>query len=331
MDAARVATGLASAWEATDAAKAQKWATRAEGLFAKAGDPIGPAHVAMARALAQARAKHLDSALAGFAKAAELAEKAGGARGTTVARVARENAAQTLVMLGQSEDVARLAAQAGVSDLVQRQVDLKAAFADYDAGLAAYGAADYATARTRFQASRQAFDKLSEPGYAQRARRAAAWSVYNTAVALPMAQAYPAWQQLVEESSKVDDPELFTRTYAASALAAHALKQGDPSDRLTECTHMAERLGLRDVAARCHGALAERDGDLDARAGHARAAQAFDATDKASVYALYVVAVDAYNAGRNDLAIELATLARPNGGSLAGALDEVMAAARKEH
>jgi hypothetical protein len=94
---------------------------------------------------------------------------------------------------------------------------------------------------------------------------------------------------------------------------------------------MAERYGIPDVGARCHGALAEREGDLDARAGHARAAQALDATDKASSYALYVVAVDAYNAGRNDLAIELATLARPNGGSLTGALDEVLAAARQEH
>jgi hypothetical protein len=330
MDAARVATALSGALQPTDAAGAQKWATRAEGLFAKAGDPLAAAHVAMSRALADARAKHLDAALAGFARAAEAAEKAGGGRGSAVARIARENAAQTLVMLGQSEDVARLAAQAGVSDLLQRQVDLKKAFAQYDAGLAAYDARKWTEARSNFQSARQAFDTLSEPGYAMRARRAAAWSVYNQTVALPTAQAYPAWTQLVEETAKLEDPELFARAYAAATLGAHALKQGDPGDRLQECTRLASVAGLADVGARCHGALAERDGDLDARAGHARAAHALAAADRASVYALYVVAVDAYNAGRSPLALELGGLARPNAGALAASLEQVLAAAKQE-
>lgn len=330
MDAARAATALAGALQPSDAASAQKWATRAEALFVKAGDALGPAHVAMARGLADARAKRLEPALAGFARAAEVAEKVGSGRGTAVARIARENAAQTLVMLGQSEDVARLAAQAGVADLLQRQVDLKAAFADYDAGLAAYDGGKWADARTRFQGARQAFDKLGEPGYAMRARRAAAWSVYNATVALPTAKAYPTWTQLVEETAKLEDPELFARTYAAAALGAHALAQGDPKDRLVECSRLAEAAGLREVSARCHGALAERDGELDERAKHARAAHALAAADTGTVYALYVVAVDAYNAGRNELALELGGLARPNAGSLAVSLDEVLAAAKQE-
>lgn len=330
MDAARVATALAGALQTADAAQAQKWATRAEGLFVKAGDALGPAHVAMARALADARAKRLEPALGGFARAAEAAEKVGGGRATAVARIARENAAQTLVMLGQSEDVARLAAQAGVADLIQRQVDLKAGFADYDAGLASYDSGKWAEARTRFQTARQAFDKLGEPGYAMRARRAAAWSVYNQTVALPTAKAYPAWTQLVEETARLEDPELFARTYAAAALGAHSLGQGDPEDRLVECSRLAEAAGLRDVSARCHGALAERQGDLDDRAKHARAAHVLAAADTASVYALYVVAVDAYNAGRNELALELGGLARPNAGSLAASLDEVLTAAKQE-
>ena len=153
-------------------------------------------------------------------------------------------------------------------------------------------------------------------------------SVYNQTVALPTTTAYPAWQQLVEETAHVEDQELFTRTYAAAALAAQALKQGDPSARLEECTKMAERAALPDVGAKCHGALAERDGDLEARAKHARAAYALAPAEAASVYALYVVAVDAYNADRGPLAIELATMARPNAGKLQGALDEILAAAR---
>jgi len=330
MDAARVATGLAAALQPTDVAGASKWAARAEGLFAKAGDRLGPAHVAMARALADARAKRLEPALEGFARAAEAADKVGGTRGAVVARVARENAAQTLVMLGRSEDVARLAATAGVADLVQRQVALKAAFADYDAGLVAYDARDWAVARTRFQAARTAFDAIQEAGYAMRARRAAGWSEYNQTVALPAAKAAPAWTRLVEETAKLEDPELFARTYAASALAAHTLGQGDPKDRLVECTRLAERIALKELGARCYGALAERAGDLEQRAKWARAAYALDANEKGGVYALYVVAVDAYNAGRNDMAIELAGLARPHGGKLTGALDEVISAARQE-
>lgn len=330
LDAARVATSLSAAWQPKDPAKAQTWATRAEADFAKAGDPLGPAHVAMARALAQSRAKDLEGALGGFGRAAELAGKVGGERAQTVARVARENAAQTLVMLGSSEEVARLAAEKGLGDLVGRQAALKKAFTAYDAGLAAYQAQGWEEARARFQEARQAFDALDEAAYALRARRAAAWAVYNHTVTLPVAKAAPTWTQLVEEAGKVEDPELFLRTYAAAALAAHTTGQGDPVPRLVECTKMAERQGLRDVGARCHGALAERDGDLAERAGHARAAHALLPADRASVYALYVVAVDAYNAGRNDLAVELATLARPNAGTLAGALDDVLAAAKQE-
>jgi tetratricopeptide (TPR) repeat protein len=330
MDAARVATALAGATQVADPSAAARWATKAEGLFTKAGDPLGRAHVAMARALADARAKRLEPALQGFAAAATAAEQAGGARGATVARVARENAAQTLVMLGQSEDVARLAAQAGVGDLVKRQQSLQTAFADYDAGLTAYDRRDWGEARKRFEAARTAFDGLSEPGYSMRARRAAAWSSYNETVALPTAKAWPAWSKLVEETAKLEDAELFARTYGATAMAAFTLGQGDPKDRLVECTRLAERAGLPDVASRCHGALAERGGDLDERARHARAANTLASGEKASVYALYVVAVDAYNAGRADLAIELATLARPHAGTLAGAIDEVLAAARQE-
>lgn len=327
MDAARVATALAGALQPTDAAGASKWGSRAEGLFAKAGDPLGPAHVAMSKALADARAKKLELALAGFAKAAEAADRVGTGRAKTVARIARENAAQTLVMLGASEDVAKLAAQAGVADLVDRQVGLKAAFADYDAGLAAYHKRGWPDARVKFKAAQVAFEKLDEPGYAMRAKRAAGWSEYNQLVAKPAAEVYSAWTKLVEETAKLEDPELFTRTYAAAALAAHTLGQGDPKDRLVECTRQAEKNGLRDVGARCYGALADRDGDLDQRAKWARAAFALDGSEQAGVYALYAVAVDAYNAGRNELAVELAKLARPKAGKLTAAIDEILTAA----
>lgn len=330
LDAARVATALSAAWQPRDPGKAQTWGSRAEADFAKAGDALGPAHVAMSRALAQARAKDLEGALTGFGRAAELASGVGGDRGQIVARIARENAAQTLVMLGSGEQVAKLASEKGLGELVSRQAELKRAFDAYDAGLAAYQARAWEEARARFQEARQVFDRLQEPAYSLRARRAAAWSAYNHTVTLPTARAYPAWTQLVEEAGKVEDPELFLRTYAAAALAAHTLGQGDPGARLAECVNLAERQGLRDVGARCHGAIAERNGDLDDRGKHARAAHALAPADKAATYALYVVAVDAYNAGRNELALELATLARPQAGPLLAELDKVIAAAKQE-
>jgi hypothetical protein len=83
-------------------------------------------------------------------------------------------------------------------------------------------------------------------------------------------------------------------------------------------------MGLEDVEARCHGALAERAGDLDARAKEARAAHKLVPGEVETVYALYSVAIDAYNADRVDLARELATLARPNAGALAGQLDIIL-------
>lgn len=328
MDAARAATALSAAFESKDATKAEKWAKSAEGYFSKAGDSLGPAHVLLARGLADARAKRLPEALAAFAKAAEVAEKVGGGRGSSLAAVARDDAAQTLVALGSTEEVAKLASQQGMGEIIARHQQTQKAGDAYDAGLALYTKGDFKAAKEQFTLARQTFDAAGETAYAARARRSAAWSAYNVLVALPVAQAAPQWQQLVEETGKVEDAELFARAYSAAVLAAHAGGQKDLTARYKECVRLAAIAQLPDVGARCWGAMAEEGNDLDDRAKSARAAHALDAGEKASVYALYVVAVDAYNAGRNDLAVELATLARPNAGQLAGALDEVLAATR---
>jgi len=327
LDAARVATQLAAALQASDPAGAQSWGAKAEGYFSQAGDPLGAAHVALARALADARASRLEPALAGFAAAAQAADRVGGNRAAAVARVARENASETLVRLGADADVARLAAERGIGELVARQKELKLGFDAYDRGRTAFDGGDYESAKSAFLAARQTFDRLQEVDYAQRARRAAAWAGYNALVALPVAKAYPQWQALVDESAKVDDPELYARAYGAAVLAGHTLGMKDMDGRLAECGRLAERAGLSDVAARCHGALAERDGDLVDRARHARTAEAFAPGSAAAVYALYAVAVDAYNAGDSALALALAKEARPRAGALTGALDELITAA----
>ncbi|HND29315.1 MAG TPA: hypothetical protein PLA94_04920 [Myxococcota bacterium] len=325
LDAARAATGLAGALEVSAPAEADRWGSKAEALFTQAGDPLGAAHVALARGLAEARAKKPEAALGWFGKAADVARKVGGARGRQVEAIAREDAAQTLVMLGQSEDVARLAAAAGVSDLLERQRDLATAFSAYEEGLVAYQNREWQRARERFLASRQLFEKVQESQYAMRARTAAAWAIYNETVLLPPASSYAAWAALVEETVKLDAPELYARSYGAATMSAVASGKTGLGDRFRECIRIAEGQGLDEVAARCHGALAEAEGDLKERARHARIAFAQNPSEAVGVYSLYCVAVDAYNAGNNELARELAQLARPKASSLAKALDDLIA------
>ena len=328
LDAARAATELAGAVHAGNPAVASGPAAQAEGLFAKAGDALGPAHVTLARALADGRAKRLEEALRGFARAAEQAETVGGRRGTALARVAREDAAATLVMLGHDADLADLASKAGLGDLVRRQTELVAASALYDSALVAYNAGRFDAAQSEFVASRARFEVLGEVEYALRARRSAAWASYNGLVAKPPVLAAPGWKALVEETAKVEDAELYARAYGAAVAVDHQLGGKDLSARANECVRVAGKANVGDVAARCHGVLAELDGDLAARAEHAREAFRLDVYGSSGVYALYSVAVDAYNAGDASLATELATLARPRAGSLAPVIDEVLVAAR---
>lgn len=329
LDAARAQTALAGAWQQGEPGGADAAGKQAEAYFAAAGDKLGPAHVKLARALGDARARRLPEALAGFAQAAAAAEKVGGGRATALARVAREDAAATLVMLGHDQDLAKLASEAGLGDLVAREESMRAAATRYDTGLAAYTAGRFDDARVEFAAAQGAFDSLGEKELALRARRSAAWSAYNGLVAVPTAKALPSWQALVVETGKVEDPELYSRAYGAAVMVSVAEKQPDLGARLRECTNLAEKAGLGDVGARCHGALAEAEGvDLAERATHAREAYRLDPNGTAGTYALYAVAVDAYNADDCKLATELVTLGRARAGKLQSAFDEVSAACR---
>jgi tetratricopeptide (TPR) repeat protein len=322
LDGARAATSLAGALEATAPAEADRWGAKAEALFTAAGDPLGPAHVYMARGIAAAKAKKLDSALSWFGKAADYAKKTGGARAELIERTAREDAAQTLVLLGQSEDVAKRAAEAGLTELVARQQGLQEAFDAYDAGLSAYQAKNWAEAKKHFSASRQLFEKVQEPLYARRARVAAAWAVYNDL--LSRQNVVAEWDALVTEAASLEEPELLVRSYGAAVLAAVDAGQSGLTVRLEECVRKAENNGFPDVASRCHAALAEGEGELKDRAEHARLAFGQNPAEAVGVYALYTVAVDAYNAGEVKLALELAKLARGKAVKLAGPLDELL-------
>ncbi len=328
LDAARAATTLAGATQQVSPAEAGPLATTAEGYFKSAGDALGPAHVQLARALGDARAKRLPEALAGFAAAAEKAEKVGGARASALAKAARGDAAATLVMLGHDQDLAKLAADAGLGDMVKREQAFATAAAAYDRGVKAYAANDFSGARTAFTAAQESFDALDEKEYSLRSRRSGAWAAYNALVLMPVAKAHPLWQTLVFETAKLDEPELHARVYGAAVMAASTQKAPDLRGRLTECVSLAQKARLADVGARCLGALAEDASlPLTDRARYAREAFALDTSGTAGAYALYAVAVDAYNGGENVLALELARLARPRAGKLLSSVDAVIAAA----
>ncbi len=75
--------------------------------------------------------------------------------------------------------------------------------------------------------------------------------------------------------------------------------------------------------------LAERAADLDSRAAAARRASALTEGDPTGAYALYSVAVDAYNVGRYQLALDLVgAISSP--GQLADAVHAVRQASEDE-
>jgi hypothetical protein len=322
-DAARVAVGLVRATSVSDRSEGRHWEERALVLFEQAGDPLGPAHVTLARGLARAEARDLPEALAAFALSAELAEAAGG---PLVQATAERNAAKALVALGASAEQAEQAAGQGIEAAMAHQESLVLAMKAYEDGLLLYDAGQYAEARRQFQSALQRFRDLGERAYAQRADRALAWSAYNIAVSLPTEQAWPFWTELVAKAEELEDVELFARTTAAAALAADRLDQGDVPGKLRAAAELAEASGLPRVAAHCWAALAEQAIPLEDRADHARRAMLLQPEDVQAIYAVYSVSVDAYNEERFELARELAVEALPGSGELAEPLQAVIEA-----
>ena len=323
-DAARAAVGRAAALAVAGGAPAES--ARAEALehFRRAGDPLGPAHLALACALAYARAGRLDDALQGFARAAELGRGVASPQGQALAKTAENNAARALVALGASQAAAEQAAAAGLSAAVGHQRALDDAFAAYDEGLAAYAEGRFSTARARFSEAYTELKAAGEDTYATQARLALAWTAYNIAVGLPPQEALPFWGEVIAEAGALEDEELLARAMAAQALCADRLGLDPSGDRLRHAAGLAERTGLPSVAARCWAALAEGGRPIDDRARAARRAYALDPGEPLAVYAMYSVAVDAYNEDKPDLARALCVEVLPRAGSLDAAVRGVI-------
>ncbi|MEY3213042.1 MAG: hypothetical protein RIT28_3523 [Pseudomonadota bacterium] len=325
-DAARAAVGRAAALAVAGGAPAESAKSDALERLRRAGDPLGPAHVELACALAFARAGRLDEALTGFARAAELGRAVASPQGQALAKTAENNAARALVALGATQAAAEQAAAAGLSGAVGHQRALDDAFAAYDAGLAAYAEGRFSTARARFSEAYTALKAAGELTYATQARLALAWTAYNIAVGLPPQEALPFWGEVIAEAGALEDAELLARATASQALCADRLGLDPSGDRLRHAAGLAERTGLPSVAARCWAALAEGGRPIDDRARAARRAYALDPAGQVAVYAMYSVAVDAYNDDKLELARALCVEVLPRAGSLDAAVRGVIVA-----
>lgn len=326
-DAARVAVGRVELAAASSSPDLVRVAGEARALFVRAGDPLGNAHVALAEGIGRGRAQDLDGALTAFGQAAETARARGGPAATALEQVAKHNAAVAMVGITGDGDAAAIAARYGMTDLVERHSRFVAARKDYEGARTAYEAGSWVEARQGFDRAVIALDLLGEAAMAHRARRGRAWADYNASLGLPASEGLPVWTRLVEEGLFLQDPELRVRAMAAGAIARARLGSGEAVRALRSASMEAERLGLRDVAGNCEASLADMEPALADRATAARRAFALRGGDEVGVYALYGVAVAAYNAGDSALAAALAREALPMSGGLRPQIDEILAVA----
>jgi tetratricopeptide (TPR) repeat protein len=331
LDAARVATDLARLFAGRDEAARARWAALAEGHFAVGRNPAGPAHVRVASGLGFVEREQLDAALAAFLEAARLAEALDTDRGRQIAAHARENAAQALKALGHTDELADEMAQATELEAVMaRQEAFSAAEARYDRAREAFDRGDHQAAREGFDGAVTAFRALGETGYAATARRGRGWASRNLALRLPPARAVPLFRQAAADGLAAGDAELQARGLVGLALSTAALDGKDAVERLTEAAEAAETAGLPEEAGRCLAEVAERAESLEARAGAARRVMELRGPgDPEAVYAMYSVAVDAYNDGDHALALALAREIAPHAGDLADSVEAVRSAAQE--
>ncbi len=326
-EAARVASALVGSTAGLDPGAAQRWEKRARREFRKAGDPLGEAHVAMARGLALVRVEDLEGALTAFAQASQSARQVQAPGAQEIAAIAEANAASALVVMGASVDAAGQAAAHGLEAALHHHQQLQKAMVSYDQGLKTYDEGRFPEARNWFTEAAASFEALDERDYALRANRGRLWAVYNQAVSLPPDRAWPIYQALQAETEAIDDRELSVRVLVAGALTANSMDLGDAPSLLATAAERAMEAGFFSLAARCQAALVEHDLPLEQRVRMARLAFSLDPDAVEGVYALYSVAVDAFNAGELELAVALAQEALPRAGRLEESLQAILDAA----
>lgn len=323
-DAARVCVGLVRVNAGHDMDEAQKWGDQAIALHGQFSDPLGPAHVALAMGLGLAEAKKMDEALLQFARAAELGRASDRRQGAFIADTAQRNAAQALAVLGASPEAAALAAAQGLEGVSAHHSALSTALQEYEQGLEAYRQGRYVDAQRRFESSGSRLKELGELAYAEQAEKALLWATYNVAVSLPPSESLVFWAEILADAQRLDEQELEVRSQAEQAVSLAQMGQPKADVALKKAAEKAEKTGYPRVAARCYSELSGLSAPLLERVVWAEKAFALQPNAKGSVYAMYGVAVDAYNADELELARRLAQQALPQAGELEEPLQGVI-------
>jgi hypothetical protein len=123
-------------------------------------------------------------------------------------------------------------------------------------------------------------------------------------------------------------PELRARATAAVGLTAAELGLPDALATLRAAAPLAEAAGLGPIAGQVYASLAAMEPKLAEKALAARRAYDLRGGDDLGTWAMYAVAVDAYNDDQFDLAEEIAVEILPASGKLQPKVTEVLAAIR---
>lgn len=327
-EAARVAADRVEQEAAAGSARLRERVSAAEALFVRANDPLGPAHVAISEGLGHARRGAKAEALAAFVRAAERAEAVAAPRAADVAAIARQNAASLLVDGGMSAEAAAQASKSGLDGVVAREQAFRAAEAEFNAGVAAMNTKRWDEARDKFASAEKALGAIGEGTRAADARRARLWATFSAATDDPAVPALAIYRRVAEEATTVRDPELRARATAAVGLTAAELKLPDALGTLRAAAPLAEGASLGPIAGQVWASLAALEPKLSDRAVAARRAYDLRGADELGTWAMYAVAVDAYNEDHLELAEEIAVEILPKSGKLQPKVTEVLAAIR---
>ena len=329
-DAARVATDLVEANAGRNGDATERWSVEAMAHFERAGDLNGPAHVQIALGLGMIREKRLEEALAAFMGASEATSNVPTPRAPAIRQLAQDHATRVLVALGHSDEIARRSSELGLTGAVETQRSFARAETAYAEALTAYESGAFSEARAGFAEARAVFEELNELGYARICHRGWGWATYNLALGTTPAKGVVLLSALRSEVGELGDPELVVRTSVTHALLASRAEDKQAPKYLRSAADGAEAAGFPVLAGQCWAEVAVQESlQLEPRAEAARLAfSLLPRGDEPAVYAMYTVAVDAYNNGDYALAETLSEEVLPVAGSLADPVTAVLAATR---
>jgi tetratricopeptide (TPR) repeat protein len=306
-DAARVCTSEVELFVGRDEAAAADAKKAAKQEFARSGNPVGDAWIALSEAVGRSRSGDADGTMAALADAKAAAKAAGGDRGARFAAIAEENARHLLAGAAADPAARARAANLGFDDIVSSYTTYGDATSAFQAGTSAYDAHNYALAAERFDHAFTLYQQLGETSRAGTARRNRALARFNDAIGShdPATQ-LETWNFTAAEAKAFGDPDLEVRSLAAAAQAAADLAHPDAKARLLECATRAQAIGMISMAAACDARRAEVETDVPASVAAAEEAWALSGGDANARYAVYVAAVKAYQAENYPLAYSLA-------------------------